>query len=107
MPTGEGKTLEIEANKPFKWPKGLCLSPTSPVTILLPGGLIQNEETIGSIIEVPDDADIGFRNAHGTGEPFECIFVNLKPGMFLRLHRNTEVVVVHESKSAAIFHINS
>lgn len=102
---GKSAEIKIDPAEPFKWPKGLCLSATSNVVVLLPGQLIQNAETIGSIIEVPDDANIGFRNGMRIDEPFDCLMVRLKPGMSLKLNRSTEVIIMHNSTEPVVFKI--
>jgi hypothetical protein len=40
--------MEIQPNTLFLWPKGQRLTPTQAVMLMLPGGLVQGSEEIGS-----------------------------------------------------------
>jgi hypothetical protein len=43
--------MQVEPNTLFLWPKGQRLTPTQAVMLMLPGGLVQGSEEIGSISE--------------------------------------------------------
>jgi hypothetical protein len=90
--------LQVRPNIPFKWRKGFRLQTESEVTIVLPGVLIKEGETIGSIIEVSADAQIGFQPVAAADKPVDYIIVKMKPGMFLKIHRNTEAMLLSDSE---------
>jgi hypothetical protein len=69
------------------------------------GGLVQGGEEIGSIIEVPDDAEIGFEGQM-PDKTFERIFVKLTPGQAVRLHRATQAMMVQPSQPV-VFEVSS
>ncbi len=98
------QTLSVECGAPFKWPRGLSLSAPIRVRIVLPGTLVKEGETIGSIIELSDDdAHIGFQEAKDGSDGFACIVLELEQGASVRLHRASEAVVFSDSEGPIIF----
>jgi hypothetical protein len=96
--------MQVEPNTLFLWPKGQRLTPTQAVMLMLPGGLVRESEEIGSIIEVPDDAEIGF-DGQMPDKTFQRILVKLAPGQAVRLHRATQAMMVQPSDQAVVFDV--
>ena len=101
----QSRTVQIESNKAFAWPKGLRLMPTEPVTILLPGALVPPGAQIGSVIDVPEDAEIGFRGSGNPNEPFSHIVLKLEKGQAAQLGRSTQAVVLTDSVKTVTFEV--
>ena len=97
--------MEIQPNTLFLWPKGQRLTPTQAVMLMLPGGLVRGSEEIGSIIEVPDDAEIGFEGQM-PDQTFQRILLKLGPGQAVRLHRATQAMMVQPSQPV-VFEVSS
>jgi len=96
--------MQVEPNTLFLWPKGQRLTPTQAVLLMVPGGLVRESEEIGSIIEVPDDAEIGF-DGQMPDKTFERILLKLAPGQAVRLHRATQAMLVQPSDQAVVFDV--
>lgn len=91
-------TIDIPTNTPFQWKAGLCMSPRQSTTIVFPGTLVNENETIGAVIEVSDDnAEIGFAPSSEQEQPFNNIVVRLRTGVQLRLRRASEAVALAET----------
>jgi len=99
----QSRTIQVESNKAFAWPQGLRLVAGEQVTILLPGALVPPEAQIGSVIDVPDDAEIGFRESENPGEPFSHIVLKLEKGQAVKVARSTQAVVLTESVKTVTF----
>jgi hypothetical protein len=95
--------MEIEPNKPFAWSKGMRLIPNQDVTILFPGGLIGENETIGAVIEVSDEAEIGFEKSDNPTDTFKFIVLKVSKGDGIRLNRGTQAIVIQPAKKAVEF----
>jgi len=96
--------MQVEPNTLFLWPKGQRLTPTQAVLLMVPGGLVRESEEIGSIIEVPDDAEIGF-DGQMPDKTFQRILLKLAPGQAVRLHRATQAMMVQPSDQAVVFDV--
>ena len=96
--------MQVEPNTLFLWPKGQRLTPTQAVLLMVPGGLVRESEEIGSIIEVPDEAEIGF-DGQMPDKTFERILLKLAPGQAVRLHRATQAMMVQPSDQAVVFDV--
>jgi hypothetical protein len=101
----QSRTVQIESNKAFAWPKGLRLEANEPVTILLPAALVPAGAQIGSVIDVPDDAEIGFRESENPNEPFSHIVLKLEKGQAAKVARSTQAVVLTESVKTVTFEV--
>ncbi len=89
---GDGEIFEVEQEVPFKWPKETRLQALTAVTVILPGALVREGEAIGSIIDAPEDAAIGFVPSPD-GKGFESIHVKLKSGESIGVHRSSMAIV--------------
>lgn len=100
--------MQIEPNKPFPWPKGLRLVPTEDVIILLPGGLIENDELISTVVEVSNDAEaeIGFKPSAQPSGSFEAIILKVAKGNGIRLNRGTQAMVIRDFQRPVSFEID-
>ncbi len=99
----QARTVQIESNKAFGWPKGLRLTANEPVTILLPAALVPSGVQIGSVLDVPDDAEVGFRESENPGEPFSHIVLKLAKGQTAGVARSTQAVVLTEAVKTITF----
>jgi hypothetical protein len=99
----QSRTIQIESNKAFAWPKGQRLVAGEQVTILLPGALVPPGAQIGSVIDVPDDAEIGFRESENPGEPFSHIVLKLEKGQTVGVARSTQAMVLTDSVKTITF----
>lgn len=98
--------FSVQPNAPFKWPKGVRLFATARVKLVLPGAVVKNGETIGSVVEVSDDnTRIGFQEGPDKGEAFTCIILELEPGASVRLHRSSDAMALSDSEALIIFKI--
>src|SRR5262245_35001014 len=89
----------------FQWRRGLCLRATEDALLALPADLVRAEEKIGSIIDVDDDAEIGFRErADGS---LEAIILRLRAGQKAELHRSSEALLIADDDRERVFHIES
>ena len=99
------QTITVKPNETFVWPKGLRLLPSEKVTIVLPGALVLKGEQIGAIIEVSDDAEIGFQESQSTKELFRHIILKVAKGDGIRINRPTQAMVVCESEQLIAFQV--
>lgn len=97
--------MRVESNKAFAWPKGLRLVAGEQVTILLPGALFPPGAQIGSVIDVPEDTEIGFRESENPNEPFSHIVLKLEKGQAAKVARSTQAIVLTESAKNITFTI--
>jgi hypothetical protein len=106
--------LGADPNKPsvsmrrgqiFRWRRGLKLQASEDTQLALPGELVRDEEQIGSIIEVDDDAEIGFRQRPDGS--FEAIILSLRAGHAVALHRSSDAVLLAEDDRERIFFVVS
>jgi hypothetical protein len=98
-------TITIPAKKAFVWPKRVRLIPSENITIILPGALVANGEEIGAIINVSDDAEIGFKESQNPGELFSQIIVKVSKGDGVRINRSTQAMLVGESERPVMFQV--
>jgi hypothetical protein len=98
-------TIVIEPNKAFVWSKGQRLVPSEKVTIMLPGTLVSKDEQIGSVIDVSDNAEIGFQESKNPGELFSCIILKVAKGDGIRINRPTQAMLVCESEGPVTFQV--
>ena len=75
-------------NEPFPFPKGMKLRATEETTIALPKALIQDGETIGSILICDDDAEFGVHSEQ------DVYIVKLQSGMIMSLTRSSQAVLL-------------
>jgi hypothetical protein len=76
------------ANEPFPFPKGMKLRATEETTIALPKALIQDGETIGSILICDDDAEFGMHSER------DFYLVKLQSGMIMSLARSSQAMLL-------------
>jgi hypothetical protein len=95
------QTITIEPNKTFAWPKGLRLIPSEKVTIEFPGGLVFDGEKIGAIIEVSDDAEIGFQKSDNPQKPYSRIILKVAKGDGILINRSTQAILVGSEQPIA------
>jgi hypothetical protein len=105
MQMSQPSTIQVESNKVFAWPKELRLVASEQVTILLPGALVPPGAQIGSVIDVPDDAEIGFKESENPDEHFIHIILRLKKGQSVGVARSTQAMVLTESVKTIIFEV--
>jgi hypothetical protein len=101
------RTIKVDSNKAFAWPKGLRLVAGEQMTILLPGALVPPGVPIGSVIDVPDDAEIGFRESENPGEPFSHIVLKLEKGQTAAVAHSTQAIVLTESVKTITFEVEN
>lgn len=99
------RTITIEPNKTFVWPKGLRLVPSEKVTIVLPGALVRKDEQLGAIIKVSDEAEIGFQESENSEEPFTRIILKVAKGDGVRINRPTQAMLVCELEQPIAFQV--
>jgi len=87
----------------FQWRRGLRLRATEDTQLALPGELVRDREQIGSIIEVDDDAEIGFRQRDDGS--FEAIILRLRAGHAVALHRSSDVLLIADDDRERVFHV--
>jgi len=75
------------------------------VTILLPSALVPPGSLIGSVIDIPDDAEIGFQESENPDEPFIHIILRLKKGQSVRFSRSTQAVFLTELVKTITFEV--
>jgi len=98
-------SVTMRRGQVFQWRRGLRLRATEDTQLALPGGLVREPEQIGSIIEVDDDAQIGFRQrADGS---FEAIILQLRAGHRVLLHRSSDALLIANDDRERIFHVES
>ena len=73
--------------------------------IALPGELLREGELIGSIIDVSDDAEIGFRQR--ADKSFEAIILHLRAGHTVVLHRSSDALLIAEDDRERVFYVLS
>ncbi|HEY3762639.1 MAG TPA: hypothetical protein VGN23_12910 [Verrucomicrobiae bacterium] len=95
----------IKPNQAFAWRKGLRLIPSERVILVFPGALIQGEELIGDIIEVSDNADIGFQKSENPEEIFSHIVLKVAKGDGICLNRSTEAILVCDTDQPVAFEV--
>ena len=106
--------LTADPNKPsvtmrqgqvFQWRRGLCLRASETTQLALPGELVREDEKIGTIIEVDDEARIGFRERlDGT---VEAIILQLQAGHKVRLHRSSDVLLLADDDRERVFYVEA
>jgi len=74
---------------------------------MLPGGLIREQECIGSIIDVADEAEIGFQPSENPNEAFGYIILKLKEGQSACINRSTQAMMVQPLSGAAYFEVEN
>lgn len=94
--------ITIKPNKAFVWPKGLRLIPSENVTIEFPGGLVAENQKIGAVIEVSDDAEIGFQKSNDPENRFSRIILKVEKGDGILINRSTQAMLV-ESEQPVTF----
>jgi len=72
---------------------------------MLPGTLVSKGEEIGSIIDVSDNAEIGFQKSKNPKELFSCIILKVAKGDEVCINRSTQAMVVSESEQAITFQV--
>ena len=87
------------------WPKMARLIPSENVTIMLPGALVAKDEIIGAIIDVSDDAEMGFLESKNPDELFSFIILKVPKGDGVRVNRPTEALLVGDSERPVTFQV--
>ena len=101
----ERPSITISTGQPFQWRRGTRLEATSDSQFAFPGELVRDDEQMGSIIEVDDDAEMGFqKRADGS---FEAIHLRLRPGHAVTLHRSSDVLLVGPDGQQRVFYVLS
>jgi hypothetical protein len=75
-------------NEPFPFPKGMKLRAMEETTIALPKALIQDGETIGSILICDEDAEFGIHTEQ------DLCLVKLQSGMIMSLTRSSQAMLL-------------
>ena len=106
--------LTADPNKPsvtmrpgqvFQWRSGLCLRACEDTKLALPDALVREDEKIGSIIKVDDEARIGFCDRpDGT---LEAIILQLQSGQKVRLHRSCDVLLLADDDRERVFYVET
>jgi hypothetical protein len=99
------REIRIAPNKPFVWPKGQCLITLQDVTLVLPGGIVRENEPVGSIIEVSDEVEISFQESENQQNGFSFIILRLPRGESVRLNRSAQAMVTQPSGESIIFQV--
>ena len=98
-------SITMRRGQIFQWRSGLRLRATEDTQLALPGELVRQQEQIGSIVEVDDDAQIGFRQrADGS---LEAIILQLRAGQRALLHRSSDALLIADDDRERIFHVES
>lgn len=76
----------------FKWPKDIRLQAVTAVTVMLPGAILGEGQAIGSVVDAPGDAPMGFdRSPDGKG--IDSIRVVLKADQSMAIKRSSMAIV--------------
>jgi len=89
----------------FSWHRGVRLEASEDSELIFPGEILRDEEQIGSIIEVDDDAEIGFRQR--PDKSFDLIILRLKAGHTVTLHRGADVLLGGSDAEERVFYVLS
>lgn len=98
-------SVSMRRGQIFQWRRGLKLQASEDTQLALPGELMREDEKIGSIIEVDDDAEIGFRQRPDGS--FEAIILRLRTGHSVELHRSSDAVLLADDDRERIFYVLS
>jgi len=79
------------------WPENVTIRPHEDVTMLLPGGLIGENEKVGSIIIAPDSAKISFQQSDKPDGSFVTITLHLLRGSPVRIARTTQAIILSKT----------
>lgn len=81
----------------FPFPKGAKLRPEEEVLLAVPAAIITDNETIGDVFLIDDDALMTFNQEVGAW------YVILKPGMTFSLSRSCEVMLIAKDTRPRFF----
>ena len=98
-------SITMRRGQVFQWRRGVRLQASEDTQIALPGELLREGEQIGSIIDVSDDAEIGFRQR--TDESFEAIILRLRAGHTAELHRGSDALLIADDDRERVFYVLS
>ena len=98
-------SVTLRRGQVFRWRRGLRLRATEETQLALPGELVREQEQIGSIVEVDDDAQIGFRQRPDGN--FEAIILQLRAGHRVLLHRSCDALLIADYDRERVFHVES
>jgi hypothetical protein len=87
----------------FQWRCGLRLQASEDTELALPGELVRDGEQVGSIIDIDDDAEIGFRQLPDGS--FEAIILRLRTGQEVELHRSSHALLLADDDRERIFYV--
>jgi hypothetical protein len=74
----------------FPWKAGMVLKAVDPVVFAFPRALLGDNEVIGSVFQVDDDAQVGFQDDNN------WIVIRLRPGMKVSVTKSCQAVVIAE-----------
>jgi hypothetical protein len=98
-------SVTMRRGQVFQWRRGFRLRATEDTQLALPGELVREQEQIGSIVEVDDDAQIGFRQrADGS---FDAIILQLRAGRRVLLHRASDALLIADDDRERVFYVES
>ncbi len=89
-----GKVKSLIPGQTLKWPQGASLEAIEEITIAMPKELFGKSESIGSVVETDDEAELMVYEK----EP-NLVYVRLKPGMFMTVHKSTHFIVARSKPS--------
>lgn len=72
----------------FPWPKGVVLKPLDRLVFSLPVAMINEGETIGSVIDCDNNAGIAIPDGD------DKIYLRVEPGVKVRLSKSVQAVVL-------------
>ena len=98
-------SITMRRGQVFQWGRGVRLQASEDTQIALPGELVREGEQIGSIIDVSDDAEIGFRQR--PDESFEAIILRLRAGHTVELHRGSDALLIADDDRERVFYVLS
>ena len=85
------ETVTIKGGQMFAWRSGICFEAIEDSEIILPGEIFREGEELGSIIEVDDDAHIGFHQRPDGS--FDRIILRMKAGHKATLRRGSQALL--------------
>jgi len=99
-------TVTMRAGETFQWRRGLRLQAVEDSQLAFPGGLVRDGERFGSIVEVDDDdAEMGFKQRPDGS--FEVIYLRIRAGCTVALHRPSDVLLVAPDGQQRVFYVLS
>jgi hypothetical protein len=94
-----GKQCSQPPGEVFPWPKGWQLTAVDEVILVLPAALIDDRETIGSVIHCHEDARISLPTEPQSSTEGARIMVWLKPGQSVWLSKSCQATVAPNGKA--------